>query len=420
MNKILQIGWKDLIILFRDKGALLLMLGAPFVLTLGLGLVTGAFSGGSNGLTGIAMVVVNEDSGQLGQALADMFFSPDLEDLLVPQTAVSPQAARQLVDENEVAAAVIVPASFTDSILPDNSGQLGKPVSIEIYANPARPISASVVDSIVQGFVHQVETSMVSVNVAMTQLVMNGRIAPTNADDLMALGQEMGQRFITQDSAAPIIRLERDEAAAEAATNPNYLAFLAPGMAVAFLMYTVALGGRSILAERDSGTLARMLIAPTTTTEVLAGKVLGIYLTGAAQVSVLILASSLLFGLRWGSLPGVILLIATVAAAATGWGLLLASVATRPSQVSSLGTALMLIFGILGGSFAQIPFSGILGQLSKITPNAWAIDGFTTLGQGGTLADIAPALLALVVMALVLFGTAVLIFQRRSGALIAR
>ena len=419
MNKILQIGWKDLIILFRDKGALLLMLGAPFVLTLGLGLVTGAFSGGSSGLTGIAMVIVNQDGGQLGQTLADAFFSPDLEELLVPQTAVSPQAARQLVDQNEVAAAVIVPAGFTDSILPDSNGQLGEPVSIEVYANPARPISASVVDSIVQDYVHQLETSMVSVNVAMTQLVMHGRITPTT-DDLTALGQEMGQRLLTEKSAAPIIRLERDEAAAETAADPNYLTFLAPGMAVAFLMYTVALGGRSILAERDSGTLARMLIAPTTTTQVLAGKVLGIYLTGAAQVSVLILASSVLFGLRWGSLPGVILLIATVAAAATGWGLLLASVATRPSQVSSLGTALMLIFGILGGSFAQISFGGVLGQLSKITPNAWAIDGFTTLGQGGTLADIGPVLLALVVMALVLFGTAVLIFQRRSGALIAR
>ncbi|MBP6473456.1 MAG: hypothetical protein KA773_23645, partial [Chloroflexi bacterium] len=72
------------------------------------------------------------------------------------------------------------------------------------------------------------------------------------------------------------------------------------------------------------------------------------------------------------------------------------------------------------GSFVQIPFTGLLAQLSKITPNAWAIEGFVSLSQGGSLADIAPSLIALVVMAALLFGTAVLIFQRRSGALIAR
>ncbi len=422
MRKILQIGWKDLIVLFRDRGALVLMLGAPFVLTLGLGLVTGSFSRGSggSGLSGIPVVVLNEDGGQLGQALVDVFASPDLTELLAVDTAVSATAARQLVDENEIAAAVIIPNGFSASILPDSSGQVGEPISVEVYANPARPIGANVVASIVQDFTQQVETGMISVNVAMTQLVLNGRVSPADTDALITLGQAMGQRLIDGGDAAPLIRIHRDEAAAAATADPNYLAYIAPGMAVAFLMYTVALGGRSILDERDKGTLARLLVAPTSATQVLAGKVVGIFLTGVAQVSVLIAASSLLFGLRWGSLPGVVLLIVAVAAAATGWGLLLASVANRPGQVSSFGTALMLIFGILGGSFVQIPFTGFLAQLSKITPNAWAIEGFTALGQGGALADIWPALVALAVMALVLFGTAVLVFQRRAGALIAR
>lgn len=421
MKKILNIGWKDLIVLFRDKGALVLMLGAPFVLTLGLGLITGSFSNNSgSGLAGIPIAVVNEDSDELGQGLADVLFSADLAELLAPDTAVSPQAARQLVDNNDIAAAVIIPAGFTAGILPNASGQVGDAVSIEVYANPARPISANVVSSIVEDYINQVETGLVSVNVALTQLVMNGRITPADTESMMTLGQEMGQRLINQDAAPQPIRIERDKAAAEAASNPNFLAYIAPGMAVAFLMYTVALGGRSILAERDKGTLSRLLISPTSATQILAGKVVGIFLTGVAQVSVLIAASALLFGLRWGNLTGVVLLIVTVSAAATGWGLLLASLANRPGQVSSFGTALMLTFGILGGSFVQIPFTGLLAQLSKITPNAWAIEGFMSLSQGGSLADIAPSLIALVVMAALLFGTAVLIFQRRSGALIAR
>ena len=41
MKKALLIGLKDLIIVARDRTALLLMLAAPFALALGLGLVTG-------------------------------------------------------------------------------------------------------------------------------------------------------------------------------------------------------------------------------------------------------------------------------------------------------------------------------------------------------------------------------------------
>jgi hypothetical protein len=41
------------------------------------------------------------------------------------------------------------------------------------------------------------------------------------------------------------------------------------------------------------------------------------------------------------------------------------------------------------------------------------VDGFTTLALGGRLADILEPLLALVVMGLVLFGVAMLLFNRR-------
>ncbi|MCK7526881.1 MAG: ABC transporter permease [Ignavibacteriales bacterium] len=52
------------------------------------------------------------------------------------------------------------------------------------------------------------------------------------------------------------------------------LAYMAPGMALMFLMYTVSYGGRSILAERAQGTLPRLLVSPTSTAQMLGGKVL--------------------------------------------------------------------------------------------------------------------------------------------------
>jgi uncharacterized phage infection (PIP) family protein YhgE len=62
MKKILIIGWKDLIIIFRDKAALIMMLAAPLTLTVGLGFVTGSYSDNdSNGIRDIPVAVVNLD-----------------------------------------------------------------------------------------------------------------------------------------------------------------------------------------------------------------------------------------------------------------------------------------------------------------------------------------------------------------------
>ena len=89
------------------------------------------------------------------------------------------------------------------------------------------------------------------------------------------------------------------------------------------------------------------------------------------------------------------------------------ALARTPAQVGSTGSAVMLIFGILGGSFINLEQMPPLVQtLSKITPNAWGLDGFTTLALGGTLKNLTEPITALLIMGTVLFGIAVVIFNR--------
>jgi ABC-2 type transport system permease protein len=146
----------------------------------------------------------------------------------------------------------------------------------------------------------------------------------------------------------------------------------------------------------------------------LGGKVLGIFLTGVAQVGILILASTVFFGVKWGDPEGLIVLILATAFGATGWGMLITALARTPAQVGSVGSALMLIFGILGGSFINLDqMPAYVRTLSKITPNAWGLDGFTTLALGGTLPNLIQPIAALLIMGGVLFGIAVLLFNRK-------
>ena len=171
----------------------------------------------------------------------------------------------------------------------------------------------------------------------------------------------------------------------------NPLLLLAPGMALVFLMFTVSLGSRSILVERREGTLARMLSTATGGGPILVGKITGVYLVGAAQMFILIVASALLFRLSWGDPLGV---IAAGAGGGGRRGRLGPAAGGRGQDARPGGQHGHGHDAALRHAGRQLlrrhPDRHAWSTVGKITPNAWAMDGFTTLARGGDLADLVP------------------------------
>ena len=414
MKKLFLIGIKDLKLIFRDRPALIFMLLAPFLLTIGLGFVTGRFSGNSSGIKDIPVVIVNLDQEELGNALADVFSSKELADLVEPTASPDAAAARRLIDQDKAAAAVIIPAGFTRSIIPAQGTMFEArtvqtaSVKIEVYENPTRSTTAGVIKTIVDEFISGVEEGRTRGMTSIIQLIQTGLIDPQNGE---SEARKLFENADQTESTAIVLKTNREGAQAK---DFDILAYLAPAMAMLFLMYTVSHGGRSILLERNQGTLPRLLVSPTSSAQVLGGKVIGIFSTGVAQIGILILASAVFFGVRWGDPAGVIVLVLAVVFGATGWGMLITALARSPAQVGSVGSAMMLIFGLLGGSFINLEqMPPLIQALSKITPNAWGLDGFTTLALGGTLADLREPILALLIMGGVLFVISVVLFNRK-------
>jgi ABC-2 type transport system permease protein len=410
MKKLFIIGLKDLRIVFRDKPALIMMLLAPFLLTVGLGFVSGRLSGSSNsGISNIPVVYVNQDEGQLGQSLVDLLNSAELAELINPIVETTSQAALKQIEEDTAAAAIIIPAGFTESVIPSNPVESTQIVQIAVYTNPVRPTSAGVVKAIVDGFISQVEVGRVTGEVVVTALLKNGLIQP---EDALQFGMEAGIQGAKDTALSQPISLNTLTNTGEAVTF-DILAYMAPGMALMFLLFTVTNGGRSLLAEQLGGTLPRILVSPTKPAQVLGGKIFGIFLTGTAQMLILILTSTLFFQIQWGDPLAVFILVLASVLGAVGWGLLLTAIIKTPGQISATGTALMLIFGILGGSFVSREIlPDWLKTVSLITPNAWGLDGFQTLALGGGLQDILVPISGLLTMGLVLFLLSIFLFNR--------
>ncbi|MBM4428376.1 MAG: ABC transporter permease, partial [Chloroflexi bacterium] len=195
MFKLIIIGIKDLKIIFRDRAALIMMLLAPFLLTLGMGLVTGRFSGNSNtGISDIPVIIVNLDKEQLGNALEELFTGEELAELVEPTLSESPEAARQAIDEDTAAAAIIIPAGFTRSVIPQQWTFDEEPeaLQIEVYANPARPTGAGIIKSIVDEFISRIEEGRISGQTSIFQMIISGRITPQQGEQA---GMEMSERL---------------------------------------------------------------------------------------------------------------------------------------------------------------------------------------------------------------------------------
>jgi len=411
MKKLFIIGLKDLKLTFRDKAALIMMLLAPFLLTLGLGFVSGRFSSNQGSvISNIPVVIVNQDEGQLGQALVDIFQSRSLAELVTPSVETDPATARQLVDDDQASAAVFIPMGFTQSVIDPKAQADSTTLQIEIYGNPTRPTTAGVIKTIVDEFISRVEVGRVSAEVTVSQLLAGQLIKPQEA---MQIAMTIGEQSAATASTNDAISLKTSTNSG-AEIQFDVLAYLAPGMALIFLMFTVTNGGRTLLNEKLQGTLPRLQVSPTTSSQILGGKVFGIFLTGLAQMLILIVSSTLFFRLQWGDPLGVLLLVMAAVVAAVGWGLFLTSLVNSPGQVTAFGTAIMLLFSLLGGGFINRQIlPGWLKTLGLITPNAWALDGFQTLSLGGGLPDILRPILGLLVMGCVLFAISAFLFTRR-------
>jgi len=397
--KVLAIAFKEVRVVLRDRMTLLLLLAAPLALTLVMSLAFSRVNQG-DGLTQIRVAVVNQDEGALGQALVDVLRSPDLGDLLAVTQAADPAAARALVEADQAAAAVIIPAGFTERLVstPDGTGRL------EVYGNPGRAVSAGVVRSIVERFAEQVSAGVVGANVTVRQLVESGRLAAAQAP---ALAPEIGQRVTVAAGQSELVTIQLVAAGAQASGRFDYLAYYAPSMATLFLMFAMMSAARTLLAEREAGTLDRLRASPIWAAELLGGKVFGVFLIGLLQMAVLILVTHFFMGVAWGEPLAVAAHTVMVVAATAALGLVVASLARTSGQANAIGSTVTMVLAAVGGNFVpRLAFPAWLKAVSYIGPNAWGIEGFQSLASGARLGDLRLDLAALAAMTVVFLGLA--------------
>jgi ABC-2 type transport system permease protein len=325
--------------------------------------------------------VVDADRSQLSRAFTtDVLTALEDADVAVLTTLDDAEAARRQVRSGDADAAFVLPAGFGD-------GARGEaPVAITVVGNPDSPTATAVARSVARSYVE----SLNAVRVAVATVGASGvRLTPAVVD-------RVAEETVHGVSPVALADVSADARVLDAKT------YLAAGMAVFFLLFTVQFGVSSLIDERVGGTLARLLAAPIPRWSVLAGKLLTSVVLGVASVAVLVVTTSLLLGAEWGNPLGVAALVLCGVLAATGITAVVASTARTADEAGSWQAVVAVSLGLLGGTFFPIQQSGsFLAAASLITPHAWFLQGLADLSGGSGPGAVAPACAALLVMAAV-------------------
>jgi ABC-2 type transport system permease protein len=161
----------------------------------------------------------------------------------------------------------------------------------------------------------------------------------------------------------------------------NHVAYYAGAVAVLFLLFTSVNGAITLLEERESGILERILAGPGSTRVLVNGKFLYLLLQGFLQLGVIYLVAWLVYGvdLPGNFIPWALTSVAASAAAA-GMSLALATACRSRRQAQTLSTLVILVLSALGGSMVpRFLMPQLLQDLGWLTPNTWALEAYTAI-----------------------------------------
>lgn len=420
MAQILAMAYKDFLRSTRSFFALGMMVAAPLLIT---GLIALAFGGlaasGSGGMTALRVLVLNADQPAEGQMNIGAMVLPFLQDEKMPawlqaEAAADETAARQALDEGQAGALVLIPANFSDSIA------AGQPTQITILQDPTLTIGPAILENLLRIFTDGISGAQVVLTVITDQLAsagaqVDGSIAQTAllayTDWFKALQQNLYHSAEPQLQIVSPLGVEKDNAAN---TFQQVIAQTMAGMLIFFTFFTGASSAELLLKEQEEGTLARLFTTPGGRDAILAGKLLSGLLTILAQCAVLMAASSLLFGVKWGSPASVLLAVLATALAATGFGLLLLSGVRSMRQAGPVIGGVISATGMLGGLMTTaVPMPDLFTQLNLLVPQGWALRTWKLTLQGAAVGDVLPPALALALIGAACYAAGSFIFRKR-------
>ncbi len=384
-RRVLLLAQNEIVRRIRNRSAIV----TAFIGPLAMAIIFSVLVGGASNIS-LVVGVVDLDDSAATQAIARELAANEQEEggsAVTFEMLASLDEARSAVDDNDLDAALVLPEGFL------RGATQGELPPVLVLRSPDRPIAGQVAESVARRVTREVE------GVALARAA----VAVASGQDAAARGE-----LLRPTAAFTLAELERG--GQELSTSAYYGA----SMSILFLFFTVSFAARSLLAEREGGTLARILATPTRAGSVALGKTLAVSVLGLAGFVTVWVVTSLVFDADWGNPLGVLLVMVATVLALAGVATFIASLATTERLADAFTSIVTFAFALIGGNFVR-PGQGpaVLDTLSLLTPNGWSLRAFTDLSaDAASIVSVLGSLGILLAFAVV-FGTGGVARSRR-------
>lgn len=425
MRILLTLLEKDFAHLRRNRGALLLSFVVPVIIIYVVGLVFG-LGRSDSGPTGIPIAVVNESDSPAAQKLVDALQAEKsfhvLTKFVNPDKTTRPLTEadlRPMIRDRQFSYALVIPPD----VLSDS--RLG--LHLKILSDPRNEIESQIVNGLLQKTIFSSVPQLLgqSLQARARKFLGNARtedfnraIAGTVArtfggdpDKIQAnmqngnfgfdqLGQQPATTGSTADAGAGadvfsrIVEIDREQIVGKDVKSPAATR-LVGGYAVMFLLFALSSTAVACFEEMNAGVFQRLLSAPVSRSQWLWSRFLYGVLFGLVQLVALFYAGHLLYGVDvFGHMGNLVLVAASVAAACTAFGMVLAAITRSAAAASSLATMLVITMSACGGAWFPVSFMPeFMQHVARFTLVYWAIEAFNAvLWAGNSVVELLPIL----------------------------
>ncbi|MET2985360.1 ABC transporter permease [Aureibaculum conchae] len=403
MHKLIHSTYKEMLLLSRDLGGLVILFVMPLVLIITITLIQDSSYRTINDAK-IPILYVDNDQGAISTTILENLKESDAFEIIVndDNTLFTETTARTAVLEGKYQMAVIIPQNLSADLDKKVNQNVAKILSefgvedeskmeyevlsvkeIKLYFDPAvqKTFKNAVMNSI-DKMISRIESK--SIYEAFQAELSDGDSDGKNP-------------LLTENNFVSFKEINPKEGAE--VTLPNSTQHNVPAWTLFAIFFIVIPLSINIVKEKNQGTFVRLRTNPVSYLTVLGGKTITYLLVCLIQfllmlmVGVYILPMLGLHALEIGSNFFVLFVVALFSGlAAVGFGTLLGTLATTPEQSAPLGATMVVILAAIGGVWVPVFLMPEFMQLlSNISPMNWGLNAFyDVLLRNGGIAEIVP------------------------------
>jgi len=406
----LAVAWKELQVVFADRGALIVLFLLPVLMASMMGSASVPKGGGPPQLP---VALVNQDTGAFGAQVASILRG--ISALRLQELSL-PAAAEDAVAAGKALAAVVIPRNLSQNI------EAHVPSQVQVVVDPAQEQYGGIVTGIMKDVLAPVALQgeiQYGIRAVLSELGLYNQADPNarRAIEAQNLGVMMTQVQAMQEN--PLIRVESEDPVGVKRLLPSdVFAVFMPAFTVMFAFFLMPAVAGELWKEKAQGSLRRLLSAPIWRGSIIAGKMVAYMIVVVLQVLLVFGVGNIAFGMGLGRSPaGLLAVTLALALAATAIGMMVGAVTRSAQQADATGMVLGFLLAGLGGCIqvGNRPLfraTGVLGTISRLTPHAHALEGYMRLlAEDAGLWQVLPQVGMLLAMAVVFFSVAMWRFK---------